>query len=176
MSKKSWLGGSNDDAADADKAADKNPSSAGTQDPGLQSANQGADASASARPINILADDRNPETDDGSVNPSNSAAAQIPAVIPLDRATDDEAAAQEERLKRPQNDKDRADSLKQWGRDVRRRGGNVSSAEWERFQELTGERTPAPTAESIAKAERERNQGESDPAKRSTDATRTDRA
>ncbi len=179
MSKvKSWLGGSSDDAATDEKtdAEKKNPSTAGTQDPGLQSANQ-AGVDATARPINILPDDRNPETLDDSVNPHNTAAAQMPAVIPLDRATSEEAEAQRTRLNNPQTDTDRKDSLKQWGRDMRARGGNVSSADWQRFQELTGERAAAPSAEDSARQQRERDQGTNDAQKRAADAdTRADRA
>ncbi len=178
MSKKSWLGGSSDDAADEKTEAEKkNPSTAGTQDPGLQSAAQGADAAVGAHPVNILRDDRNRETLDESVNPHNTAAAQMPAVVPLDRATTEEAEAQKARLVNPQTDTDRKDSLKQWGRDIRSRGGNVSSADWERFQELTGERTAAPTAEDIARQQRERDQGTSDATQRAaTSSTRPDRA
>lgn len=182
MSKvKNWLGGSSDEAEakkDADADAEKrNPSTAGTQDPGLQSANQaGVDVDATARPVNVLRDDRNRETLDDSVNPHNTAAAQMPAVVPLDRASTEEAEAQRQRLNNPQTDADRKDSLKEWGREIRLRGGNVTSADWERFQELTGERPRAPTAEDIAKAERERDQGKDDAQKRAADAARADRA
>lgn len=140
MSKKGWLGGSSDDSADSKD----NPSSAGTQDPGLQGASSDP---ASARPTNILRDDRSPETDDGEVNPHNEAMAQRPVAEPLDRQGEGN-----ERLRRPKNDKDRADALKEWGRKARARG-NVMSADWEEFQELTGERTPPPSPEDIRAAE-----------------------
>ncbi len=156
MSKKSFFGGSSDEP-EADKEAEKkNPSTAGTQDPGLQSANQ-AGVETEARPVNILRDDRNPETDDGSVNPHNNAAAQAPAQIPLDRATDDEVEKKRERIRNPKTEADRVEALKDWGRQARSRGG-LMSADWERFQELTGERTAAPTPEDLAKQQREREQ------------------
>jgi hypothetical protein len=186
MSKRSFFGSSSDEdknlddsssaQADADAKAEKNnPSTAGTQDPGLQSANQ-AGVDTTARPVNILPDDRNRETLDDSVNPHNTAAAQMPAVVPLDRATSEEAEAQRNRLNNPKTDTDRKDSLQQWGRDLRLRGGNVTSADWERFQELTGERVAAATPESIARLERERDQGTSDAAQRAPGSAGTDRA
>lgn len=148
MSKKSFFGGSsdeNDKAADkGDDASKSNPSAAGSQDPNL--ATSPSDPNA-ARPTNILRDDRSPETDDGSVNPHNEAMAQKPVADPLDRVGDNQ-----DRLRRPKTDKDRADALKEWGRKARSRG-NVMSADWEEFQELTGERQPAPTPESIREAE-----------------------
>lgn len=148
MSKKSWLGGSNDDteSKDGDKS---NPSSAGTQDPGLQGASSDA---AAVRPTNILRDDRSPETDDGEVNPHNEAMAQRPVAEPLDRQGEGN-----ERLRKPKTDKDRADALKEWGRKARARG-NVMSADWEEFQELTGERTPPPSQEDIRAAEQRQQQ------------------
>ncbi len=179
MSKKSWLGGSNDDAdntksADDAAAEKRNPSTAGTQDPGLQSANQ-AGVDTTARPVNILPDDRNRETLDDSVNPHNTAAAQMPAVIPLDRATTEEAEAQKARLQNPKTDTDRKDSLQHWGRELRLRGGNVTSADWERFMELTGERAAPPSAEDIARQQRERDQGTRDAEKHATGTASTDR-
>lgn len=160
MSKKSWLGSSSDEPEtpkEADQDAErKNPSTAGTQDPGMQSANQ-AGVEAEARPVNILRDDRSPETDDGSVNPHNEAAAQKPAAIPLDRATDEEAEKNRERIRNPKTGDDRMAALKDWGRQARSRG-NIMSADWERFQELTGERTPQQSPEDLAKQQREREQ------------------
>ncbi len=157
MSKKSFFGGSSDEPeADKEAAEKKNPSTAGTQDPGMQSANQ-AGVDTEAKPVNILRDDRNPETDDGSVNPHNNAAAQAPAQIPLDRATDDEVEKKRERIRNPKSEADRLEALKDWGRQARSRGG-LMSADWERFQELTGERTAQPTPEDLAKQQREREQ------------------
>lgn len=176
MSKKSWLGGSSDDtdtqkddAASRDTAAEKkNPSTAGTQDPGLQSANS-AGVDTDPKPINILRDDRNAESDDGSVNPHNEAAAQKPSALPLDDRNPEvakERAERAERIRNPKTDADRAEALKEWGREARLRGGGLMSADWERFQELTGERTASPSAEDIARQQdKEREQTESAAAK-----------
>ena len=186
MSKKSWLGGTSEsdkeaaERTDAERAQQQqdgqqqqdNPSSAGSQDPNTPS----APGSAPAVPVNILRDDRNPETDTGNVNPHNNAAAQVPSMIPLDRdpETAEERAREEERIRNPKTDKDRADALKRWGRDVRLRG-NTTSADWEQFQVLTGERTAPPSAEDIARAERERNQGANESAQQSSAVSRSER-
>lgn len=174
MSKKIW-GGSSDEQADADKEAEKkNPSAAGTQDPGLQSANQ-AGAEVEARPVNILRDDRNVETADDSVNPHNEAAAQKPAAIPLDRDPEQEKkrAERAERLRDPKTAEDRAEALKEWGREARLRGGSLMSADWERFQELTGERAAAPSAADLAERERQRDQGQGAASQRAPESART---
>lgn len=146
MGKKSFFGGKDDDSTnDADK---DNPSTAGSQDPNLARTNE---SGVDVRPTNILRDDRNPETDQGEVNPHNEAAAQRPGFAPLD------PDAERERLRRPKNDKDRKDALLDWGRRMRARG-NVMSADWEEFQELTGEREPRLTPEEVQK-QQERAQG-----------------
>jgi hypothetical protein len=144
MSKKSWLGGSKDDEQSADANKD-NPSSAGSQDPNLA---RTADSGVEARPTNILQDVRNPETDQGEVNPHNEAAAQRPGFVPLDPEVD------RERLRNPKSDKDRADAIRHWMRDVRTRGTPMS-ADWEELEVLLGQRQRPPSPEDIAKAERE---------------------
>lgn len=148
MSKKSWLGGKDDSDSSQQQgdASKDNPSTAGSQDPNLA---RTADSGLPAHPTNILRDDRSPETDQGEVNPHNEAAAQRPGFVPLDQDAD-----RQERLRNPKTDKDRAEALKEWGRKARQTG-NIMSADWEEFQRLTGERTPPPSPEDIAKAERE---------------------
>lgn len=177
MSKvKEWLGGSSDDAAADKDAKSKNPSAAGTQDPALQAASEPGQADVGAAPINILRDDRNVETADESVNPHNEAAAQKPSALPLDDRNPEEAqkrAERAERLRNPKTHEDRADALKEWGRDLRLRGGAIMSADWERFQELTGERTAPPSAADIAEAERKRDQGKDDATQRAPESART---
>lgn len=150
MTKKSWLGGSKDEGEQQTGDASKdNPSSTGSQDPNLA---RTADTGAEPRPTNILRDDRSPETDQGEVNPHNEAAAQRPGFIPLDQDPE-----YQERLRNPKTDADRGLALKEWGRQMRSRG-NVMSADWEEFQRLTGERTPPPSPEDIAKAEQKAKQ------------------
>lgn len=179
MTKKSWFGSDQEkaDAEAADKArasaattpdGDKdNPSTAGSQDPNTPS----EPGAAPAVPVNILRDDRNPETDVGTTNPHNTAAAQVPAMVPLDQnpETAEERAREDERLRNPKTDKDRSDALKKWGREVRLRG-NVTSADWEQFQVLTGERVAPPSADDIARAERERDQRAQQSAQHTTSA------
>jgi hypothetical protein len=103
--------------------------------------------------VNILPDDRSPETDDGSVNPHNEAMAQKPVADPLDRVGDNN-----ERLRNPKTDADRKDALKEWGRKARQRGGSIMSADWQEFQELTGERERAPSQEDIQAAEKKQRE------------------
>ena len=148
MSKKGWLSGSSDD----EKDTKDNPSSAGSQDPNLQSAGSPGADDGKVKPVNILPDDRSPETDDGSVNPHNEAMAQKPVADPLDRVGDNN-----ERLRNPKTDGDRKDALKDWGRRMRLRG-NVMSADWQEFQELTGERERTPSQEDIQAAERKQKE------------------
>lgn len=78
----------------------------------------------------IIADARNPETDDGSVNPHNEAMAQKPVAIPLDRQAD------------TGKDGDQMDKFRQWMR--RNRLGGPSGAAWEEFEVMLGDRRAHP--------------------------------
>src|ERR1044071_1888618 len=121
MSKKGFFGGSSSD--------DEKSTTQGTQDDRTKDAERRAqqdDVNVPHR--NIIDDARNVETDDDSVNPHNEAMAQKPVAVPKGRTHD------------PRSDKlsttdDLKSAFRDWGKKLRL--GGPSSADWERFEELT---------------------------------------
>lgn len=135
MSKKGFFGGSSSD--------DEKSTAQGTQDDRTKDAERRAqqadDVNVPHR--NIIDDARNVETDDDSVNPHNEAMAQKPVAVPKDRTHD------------PRSDKlsttdDLKSAFRDWGKKLRL--GGPSSADWERFEELTGDRQPRPQDKPIS--------------------------
>lgn len=76
---------------------------------------------------NIIDNVRNPETDDGSVNPHNEAMAQKPVATPLDRT-------------QTEDDNSPHAKFRAWQKRVRL--GGPTPADWEEFETLTGARQP----------------------------------
>lgn len=75
----------------------------------------------------IIENVRNPETDDGSVNPHNEAMAQKPVATPLDRT-------------QSEDDNSPHAKFRAWQKRVRL--GGPTPADWEEFETLTGARQP----------------------------------
>jgi hypothetical protein len=127
MTKKGWLSGS---SSDDEKKSDA------TTDATARTTSQQAQADDVQVPHrNIIDDARNPETDDGSVNPHNEAMAQKPVAIPLDQTGDNTRST-------GSAEGDLKDKFRAWGRRLRLGGPN--SADWEEFERLTGDRPELP--------------------------------
>ena len=122
--KKGFFGGGKDDSdnqadtrTDAEKAAARE---AVTDRDGTES--------GQVQHRSIIADARNVETDDGSVNPHNEAMAQKPVAVPLDRDARAQEAAQG----------DWKSKLREWKR--RHQLGGPTSGGWEELDVILGDR------------------------------------
>lgn len=136
MTKKGWLSGSS--SSDDEKSS----TTQGTQDDRTKDAERRAQADDVNVPHrNIVDDARNVETDDDSVNPHNEAMAQKPVAVPKDRT-------QDPRADKLSTTDDLKGAFREWGK--RLRLGGPSSADWERFEELTGDRQPRPQDRPIS--------------------------